>query len=265
MRIGQVFENEDVARCYLHRPPYPDELFDRLIDISPAQGAALDLGCGTGKIAQGLSPSFDRICAVDPSEAMLSIAKSLERDSPSNITWLNERAESADFEGQPFDLVVAGSSIHWMDQATVFPRLFEAVNTKHTFAVVDGDAAFQLSWKDEYNDFAGSWLDRLIQMGRSEQRAQFGSYQEFKNRHRRFLDVSGETGIISQPVFQTVEDFILCLHSRDAFAKFRLGSLSEEFDRELASILRPYVTDGLITFRVQTKLTWGSIRTGPKA
>ena len=265
MRIAQAFEDEDVARCYVHRPPYPDELFDKLIDISPAHSAALDLGCGTGKIAHGLASSFSRICAVDPSEAMLSIAKSLLRDSPSNITWLNETAESADFEGQPFDLVVAGSSIHWMDQATVFPRLSEAVNTKHTFAVVDGDAAYQPSWKDEYNDFTTHWMARLKQMGRFDERAQFGSWQEFKNRHRRFLDVSDETEIISQPLFQTVEDYILCEHSRDTWAKSKLGSLSEEFDQELTSVLRPYAKDGLLTFRMRTRLAWGSIRTGPKA
>lgn len=265
MRPGQAFENEEVAGCYVHRPPYPDEFYDKLLDISPAHGAALDLGCGPGKIAHRLSRSFDSVCAIDPSEAMLVIAKSLEGHAPSNITWLRGTAESVSFECQPFDLIVAGASIHWMDHAIVFPRLLDVVNTTYAFAVVDGDAPFQPPWESDWHDFVERWLLKLQEEGRYVQRAEAGSYQEFMNRYRRFLDISGETAILSQPVSQRVENFVLCQHSRDTFASFKLGSLREEYDQELESILRPHVTDGRITFRVRTELTWGSIRTNTKS
>lgn len=262
MRLGQVFEDEEVARCYAYRPPYPDGVCDKLLEISPARCSSLDLGCGTGKIARPLSRSFDRVTAVDPSDAMLSVARSLVDGNSSNITWVKGLAESVPFEGHPYDLVVAAASIHWMDQAVVFPRLLQVVNENHIFAVVDGDGAFEPPWKNEWGDFVRRWILKLKEVGRYGPRDGTRSHGEWKMRYRAYLNIAGETSVLSEPQSQSVKDFVLCQHSRDTFAPSKLGSLLERFDREMVSILEPYAIGGWLTFRSRTQITWGSIRGG---
>ncbi len=104
---GSTFEDEDVARCYQYRAPYAPALYDHLVEIAPATHRALDLGCGPGKIAHGLAARFDVVDAVDPSAAMIAIA----RERPSAIRWIQATSEDAKLAG-PYDLVTAGASIH---------------------------------------------------------------------------------------------------------------------------------------------------------
>ena len=74
-----AFQADSVARAYACRPPYPDEVFERLAALlAPGSSRVLDAGCGPGKIARGLArrmPALSRIDAVDASEAMLEAGR----------------------------------------------------------------------------------------------------------------------------------------------------------------------------------------------
>ena len=74
---GIEFADADVVRSYVHRTNYPDSLFKRLLDLSKGRHRALDLGCGPGQFARWLAPHFATVLAVDPSLAMLTLAKKL--------------------------------------------------------------------------------------------------------------------------------------------------------------------------------------------
>jgi 2-polyprenyl-3-methyl-5-hydroxy-6-metoxy-1,4-benzoquinol methylase len=50
-----------------YRPTYPRALVDALADLSPATGAALDVGCGTGQLSVLLAERFARVIAADAS------------------------------------------------------------------------------------------------------------------------------------------------------------------------------------------------------
>ena len=52
---GRAFDDEDVAHAYANRPPYPAALHHELIQLSSGRHAALDLGCGPGKLARVLA------------------------------------------------------------------------------------------------------------------------------------------------------------------------------------------------------------------
>ena len=87
----------------------------------------------------------------------------------------------------------------------------------------------------------------------------FGA-KAFVQRMRRYadhIDVLGEEAFESQPIRQSVSDFIACQHSRKTFCYPKLGSLAERFDAELLELLTPYAVDGHLTFSVETNLTWG--------
>jgi len=73
---GAQFHDESVARAYAARPPYPRELFEWLSELQrPRGGRILELGCGTGDLTLGLSARAERVDAVEPSAAMLAVAR----------------------------------------------------------------------------------------------------------------------------------------------------------------------------------------------
>jgi len=76
--LGRRFSAERMAENYLFRPPYPAEVYELLLELMRGHPQVLlDAGCGTGKITLGLIDRIDRADAVDPSEAMLRVARSL--------------------------------------------------------------------------------------------------------------------------------------------------------------------------------------------
>src|SRR5690606_35842056 len=95
-RGGAAFDDPDVARAYMHRPPYHPPLYDFLVELVPCHRRVLDLGCGTGKLAHGLAAHFEHVDAVDPSLPMLRLADDGRHD---NITWIHGFAETALLDG----------------------------------------------------------------------------------------------------------------------------------------------------------------------
>jgi SAM-dependent methyltransferase len=122
-RAGASFEEEDVVENYAFRPPYPEAIFARLAEISPTRAAALDIGCGPGKVARPLARFFDSVTAVDPSGNMIALGRSLPGGDAANIEWIEGFAEDFAIGERRFDLTVAAASIHWMDHQRLFPRL----------------------------------------------------------------------------------------------------------------------------------------------
>ncbi len=120
--VGAIFAEEDVARCYYARPPYAPALYQRLLDLAPGRRRALDLGCGPGKVAVVLADHFDEVVALDPSEPMLAEGRAVDEGRHPNIAWTLGKGEAYRDDGG-FDLVVAGTSIHWPDHAVLFPKL----------------------------------------------------------------------------------------------------------------------------------------------
>lgn len=260
MRSGQSFEDAEVANAYRYRPDYPRQIFEKLTALSPNHQSVLDLGCGTGKIARGLAGSFESVTALDASQEMLRIGQSLQRESTSNIRWIHGLAETARFNGKPFDLIVAAASIHWMDHSVVFPRLVSMVRACHVFAVVDGDGAFEPPWREEWDDFLRYWIPE-VKGERYEPENVESAFVTQMTKYRDWVEVTNETAVMSDPVTQSVQEFVACQHSRDTFAPARLGSRLQRFDTELTALLAPYATDGSITYSVRTLLTWGSLKT----
>ena len=258
-RPGQSFEDEAVARAYRHRPEYPDDLYRKLVEISPGRSRLLDLGCGPGKIARRLAPHFDSVVAVDPSAAMLRIARQLVSEEAERIEWVHGRAEEVPLAGEPFDLLVAGASIHWMDPGILFPRLSKLTRPDHVFAVVDGDAPAEPPWHPEWEAFLAYWIPELTGEAYAPGRRD-SPYAKRMDRYRAWLDVTAEWTTRSAPLQQAVADFITCQHSRDTFAPFRLGARLGEFDEQLAGLLAPHARDGLLSFSIESTLVWGRIR-----
>lgn len=80
----------------------------------------LDIGCGTGNYTCVLADKGLKFIGVEPSEKMLSEAKSKTQ----NIKWLNGTAEQIPADNKTFDGIIATLTIHhWTDIKKAFIEL----------------------------------------------------------------------------------------------------------------------------------------------
>ena len=260
MRPGESFEHRAVADYYRYRPEYPPAMYNHLASISKGGGRLLDIGCGTGKIARGLSEAFTEVTAIDASAEMLRVAQDLQSPHVNNITWLHGQAEKVELQGKPIDLIVAAASIHWMDHPVLFPRVRAHSSPQHVFAVVDGDGAHHPPWQSEWHEFLAKWIHDLTGAA-YEPDNKNSLFNQHMSRHLELLNVDGETSF-DHEVTQTIEEFCFCQHSRDTFAPAKLGEQLRNFDDELSALLAPHSTEGVLTYTVRTDVTWGTIKEG---
>lgn len=98
----------DAERYDRTRPPYPEEMVERILAASPGRDV-LDVGCGTGTAARQFRAAGCAVLGVEPDVRMAEFAR---RDGLD--------VEVATFEdwnpaGRTFDAVVAGTAWHWVD------------------------------------------------------------------------------------------------------------------------------------------------------
>ena len=83
--------------------------------------------------------------------------------------------------------------------------------------------------------------------------------------HEPWMDVAGQERFSILHV-QTLEEFIEGQHSRETWARARMGpQLTASFDGELRALLTPYAPGGLLRFTVASTLTWGRPRAERKS
>jgi SAM-dependent methyltransferase len=254
------FQDDAVVAAYVHRPPYPEALLARLLELMPARRAVLDLGCGPGKIARALAPHVREVLAVDPSAAMLRLGQGLGSIAGNNIRWVHAAAEEAPLGDEAFDLAVAGAAIHWMDPAAVFPKLARALRPAARLALVDGDAPSESPWQSAYQQVIKAWVERL---GRTWDDT---AHRALVQAHKPWFDVDGEESFTA-PVRQPLEDLIAGEHSRATWSPARLGPpRAAAFDADLRAALSPWADDtGAVAYEVRSRLVWGRPRLSPRA
>jgi SAM-dependent methyltransferase len=255
-----VFAEDDVARCYHARPAYAPALYDFLLARVQGRRRALDLGCGPGKVAMALAGHFDEVVALDPSPAMIAAGKASEAGRRRNIVWVNERAETYE-DDAGFDLVTAGTSIHWPDPAVLFPKLAGwtaslAVLTDAPLFPAPAPPCGEAAWID----FLTHWLPR---MGRPAPVVREGDLGE-EGPHEAWMDIVGRE-LFRHIERQSVEDFITSQHSRVSWSRASMGQvLADDFDRALDGLMRPFARNGRLDLEVASELTWGAPRTFPR-
>ena len=249
-----------MAENYRFRPPYPTEVYTTLLELMREHPRIiLDAGCGTGKITLGLIDHIDRADAVDTSDAMLRVARASPAAASSKIRWIHGSIEDAPLD-PPYGLIVAASSIHWMDLDRTLPRFADALAEGAMLAVLDGDAPVDAPWEREETAFMIDFI--------AAQEGQRPNW--WKTIRERFAEP-----VLMHPLFerrghritapfsfsQSIADYLRCQHSRSAWSEDQLGAkASVEFDAEMTTILKRYARDGMLTFDVQTRIEWGRVR-----
>jgi SAM-dependent methyltransferase len=258
-----VFAQADVAASYYARQPYAPAAYETLLALVPRRSRALDVGCGLGSVARVLAERFDGVVALDPSAPMIAAGQAADAGAHPNIRWVRARAEDFEDDGN-FDLVTAGSSIHWVDPTVVFPRLAQLTGL---VAMLANDPLFPRPPPpcgiEAWLDFLTRWNARVGRTAPAGWRDPAPAAQPSAP-HEAWIDVAGRERF--RFVFhQSVADFVASCHARVSWPRQMMGqALAAAFDAELTDLLAPHADDGLLALDVITDLVWGAPRSAAR-
>ncbi|KAK7415771.1 hypothetical protein QQX98_005684 [Neonectria punicea] len=120
--------NSEQGKNYANvRPDYHPSLYQTVMDQHTSTGGQLDtlldVGCGPGLAARALAPHFAHVVGLDPSEGMISTARSLG-GATSTAEPLRYELSTAEDLGRTLsppiadssiDLITASNAAHWFD------------------------------------------------------------------------------------------------------------------------------------------------------
>jgi SAM-dependent methyltransferase len=247
MTYGAAFGDTEVVRVYHVRPPYPDETITEVIRLAPG-GAILDAGCGIGELARRLAPHVERVDAVDVSEPMLSVARRSAGGGRRNLRWLQGAVEDATFD-PPYDMIVAGDSIHWFGWPQAVNRFAELLGDAGVLAIVHRE------WHLDEDA-----LERLRPVfARHSWNPDFAPLEPVEELERRGLFVPlGEH--VSRPVrwTPTLDEIVDVHFSTSGCARSRIPH-PEAFARELREAVATSLSevDGRYELEVVGTIVWG--------
>lgn len=245
------FKNRSLAEVYELRPPYPDETYKILLSLlGESPGRILDVGCGPGKIARALVDHVNGIDAVDFSEEMIRVGKSLVNGDHPNLRWINGPVETVQLY-PPYDMVTAGASIHWMAWEVVFPKFKEVLTTDGYLVIIDGDRPIESPWHE-------AELSLIRKYSTNRHHETIDLIQALVDRGH--LHLVGDKRTTPVSFSQALTDYVRSFHSRESMSKEHMGAENvSTFDAELSHVLSDFVDDkGFLTFQLEARVTWGS-------
>jgi SAM-dependent methyltransferase len=254
---GVGFTDQGIADAYPHRPPYPQEAIQLLVElVTGPPRTVLDVGCGTGDLARRLAPHVDRVDAVDASAAMLAKGRQLPGGDHPHLSWQHARAEAAVL-APPYALATAGESLHWMDWAVVLPRFARVLSPGGVLAVVERD------W-----DGPPALAARLGPIF-----ARYSAVRDFRRldvvteiERRGLFTRVGERRCGPRAWRPTVPEYLECRHSQRGFSRAHMDvGAAAAFDDAVRDALADLVRTGEIRrtgdrleLAVEARVGWGS-------
>lgn len=147
--------------------PFYPEMVSSLVHSIPFYSKdrikVLDLGCGTGNIAQSMKERFPRasITCVDLAENMIEIAR-LKLVNLTDITFLNADFRDLDFN-EEFDVVVSSLAIHHLqpeEQKQFYSEIYEFLKDGGVFYNADN---FLGPTPHLQNVYIEKWIEFMLQ------------------------------------------------------------------------------------------------------
>jgi SAM-dependent methyltransferase len=141
------FTKEKAANYAQNRPTYHPNLYKIIIDHHTSTGGQLDtlldIGCGPGSAARDLAPRFAHALGLDPSEGMITNARSLAGVSATSEPIRFEISTAEDLgsnlsppvEDSSVDLIIAATAAHWFDMARFWPQASRVLKPGGTVAL----------------------------------------------------------------------------------------------------------------------------------
>lgn len=246
-KYGAQFQDPAVVDAYIHRPPYSPDVSDIVAQRAPSPNPRLlELGCGSGDLTIHLDFA-GRVDALDPSRAMLASLRARRSTWPFELRIIQGSAEDAPLD-PPYDLVVAGESLHWMEWAIVLPRLAHVLADGGVLAVVNRRQA-PMAGQEQ--------IQALIeQYSTNRDYAPYDLIEELSA--RGLFEEHGRQDSARVPFTQSTDAIIESLHSRNGFSRDRMTpAAAQACDTYLRAIITSRHPTGSVTLTTWSTVVWG--------
>lgn len=244
--LGAVFSDDEVARLYRHRAPYPGAVLETLRGLLVAPRTILDIGAGTGALARYMASFAERVDAVDPSEAMIREGQRLPGGADERLNWMATRLEDAPLS-PPYGLITAGASLHWLDLDVALPRLRDALSPGAVMAVADTNIA--------HGPYRPELLAIIRAYSEVENHTETPDLMENLHAAGRFA-IEGRHRTEPMPFEQSIDDYLGMLHSTSTLARVRLGDRTPSFDADIRALFERHDLE-VVRFDVVGLVVWG--------
>lgn len=191
--FGSVAERYD-----RYRPGYPDSLIDDLLAQGPSR--AVDVGCGTGKLAVRLMQRGVHVLGIEPDGRMAEVARG--HGVPVELATF----EAWEPAGRRFDLLTAGHSWHWVDPLVGLQKAAAVLEPGGTIALLWNYHAVDGPLLEAFEDAYRTHAPELDVVGRDPSGApdidpfrasgEFRSVQTRTYRWPRVLDADQWAGLL---------------------------------------------------------------------
>jgi SAM-dependent methyltransferase len=127
----------DAELYHRARPGYPAAIFADLAELTGAGPGCrvLEIGCGTGQATRPLAEMGCEITAVELGAEMAAVARRELARFP-GVRVVNATFEEWPLPAEPYDLVIAATSFHWIDPAVRLVKAAEALRPGGSLAIV---------------------------------------------------------------------------------------------------------------------------------
>lgn len=151
-KVFRSFSQKQAVQYAQHRRPYHEKLYSVIIDHHTSTGGqldtVLDVGCGPGTAVRDLALHFPHAIGLDPSEGMISTARSLSAAAPTSTPIRFEVATAEDLGSllsppipdSSVDLITAATAAHWFDMSRFWRRAAQVLKPGGTVAIWTGHA-----------------------------------------------------------------------------------------------------------------------------
>ncbi|KIL83734.1 hypothetical protein FAVG1_13010 [Fusarium avenaceum] len=138
------------AKYAQYRRNYHTKLYESILSFHKSGGGEfdilVDIGCGPGTATHTLAPNFKTTYGLDPSEGMISAARSVDQNSSTgdNVIFEVSTAESLGSDLKDpiidgtVDLITAATCAHWFDMQGFWQQAAKALKTGGTVALWTG-------------------------------------------------------------------------------------------------------------------------------
>ena len=98
-----------------HRPGYPIDAINFILEGLPKPVRAVDIGCGTGISTRLLASKGAMVIGVDPNVDMLNQARQASDGGEPGVEYRVGVGERTGLDDRAFDVVVCAQSFHWFE------------------------------------------------------------------------------------------------------------------------------------------------------
>ena len=150
----------DGAGYYKGRTPYSDAFFGKLakeLNLDKTT-AILDLACGSGELALGLSPYAGSIVGTDQSNAMLEIAS---KSNLRNAAFRQHDLNESPFAGETkFDVVTIGRAVPYIKPSTLKQTLSRSLKSGGAVVICGAGMGADTLWLGAYQKVRRRFTER---------------------------------------------------------------------------------------------------------